>query len=238
MVEAYQKGLAMARGEYVIQCCVSDGFLDRHWFRRCVDVLDKDAELSLVWGLPQYLSEEGDLLNVSFQEFFNDPPPQKQDFLGFWLATGLAFPEGNYCVRNQVIKRLFPDKQSEEYFQVHSHLGFMYQFMTHGFFPHFIPVVANYGRIHKDQRSQRLRDVETPAVAKYFIRVGDYRKRVLKGEITYYFRNGRSEIIGQLKSPEVRRLRRQIWRHRILRSRLMRRDLYTILLKLIQRPSR
>ncbi|OLC96872.1 MAG: hypothetical protein AUH86_08730 [Acidobacteria bacterium 13_1_40CM_4_58_4] len=40
MVEAYRKGLAMARGQYIIQCCVSDGFLDRHWFRKCVEVLD------------------------------------------------------------------------------------------------------------------------------------------------------------------------------------------------------
>src|SRR5262249_44574931 len=41
ILEAYRKGLAMVRGQYVIQCCVSDGFLDRNWFRKCVNILEK-----------------------------------------------------------------------------------------------------------------------------------------------------------------------------------------------------
>jgi glycosyltransferase involved in cell wall biosynthesis len=39
VVEAYQKAFAMARGQYIIQCSVSDGFLDPNWFRKCVDIL-------------------------------------------------------------------------------------------------------------------------------------------------------------------------------------------------------
>ena len=116
VVEAYQKALFMARGQYIIQCCVSDGFLDPNWFRKCVDVLEKDDEVSLVWGFAQTMSEEGDLLNVSFQEFFNDPPPQKQEFLAYWLATGFPLTEGNYCVRSGVIKKWFPDEHSEGLF--------------------------------------------------------------------------------------------------------------------------
>jgi hypothetical protein len=96
----------MVRGQYVIQCCVSDGFLDRNWFRKCVDVLEKDDEVSLVWGFGQTMSEEGGLLNVCFQEFFADPPPQKQECLANWLATGFPLPEGNYCVRLVRCQRL------------------------------------------------------------------------------------------------------------------------------------
>lgn len=232
VVEAYQKGLSMSRGEYVIQCCVSDGFLDRRWFQKCVEILEGDAEVSLVWGFPQYMSEEGDLLNVSYQEFFNDPPPQKQEFLALWLANGFVFPEGNYCVRGEIIRRFFPNDKSEKYFQIHPHLGFMYRFMAQGYSPYFLPVVANFGRTHHDQRGQRLREVEAPAQKDYFRRVDEYRKRLLGGEVIHCFRDGHSNVIGEVGRGETGAWRRKIWRHRILRSRLLRLDPYTLALKL------
>ncbi|OLC96873.1 MAG: hypothetical protein AUH86_08735 [Acidobacteria bacterium 13_1_40CM_4_58_4] len=181
------------------------------------------------------MSEEGDLLNVSFQEFFIDPPPQKQDFLGFWLATGFTFPEGNYCVRTNVMKEHFPDTRSEAYFQDHAALGFIYRFMTQGYCPFLIPNVANFGREHWDQRSRRLRDIEGPAVAMYYRRVKDYKSKLLKGELTHYFRAGDSEVIGKMRPQDLWRLRRQIWRHTLLRSRLLRRDPYTLALRIGQR---
>jgi glycosyltransferase involved in cell wall biosynthesis len=232
--EAFEKGLAMTRGEYIIHCAVSDGFLDRNWFRKCVEVLEKDDEVSLVWGFPQYMSEDGDLLNVSYQDFFSDPPPQKEDFLAFWLATGFVLPEGNYCVRSAVLKRHFPDRRAPRHFQVHSLLGFMYNFMTHGFCPHFIPVVANFGRTHAGQQGQRLAHIEGPAARIYFRQVKKYRNQVLNGEVTHRFRTGRSEVFKEIGRRDLGRLRRQIWRHAILRSRVLRRDPYTLALRALQ----
>jgi len=181
------------------------------------------------------MSEDGDLMNVSFQDFFDDPPPQKEDFLAFWLATGFCFPEGNYSVRSEVIKRHFPTLRSERYFQIHSHLGFMYNFMTNGYCPYFIPVVANFGRIHEDQRSRRLLHVERPAAEMYFRAVWDYRRKVLGAEVVHRFRDGRSDVFREVQRSGLRRLRREIWRHRILRSRVLRRDPYTLALKIVQR---
>lgn len=235
VVEAYQKGLSLARGEYIIQCCVSDGFLDKHWFHKCVEVLDQDIETSVVWGLPQYLSEEGDLLNVAYQEFFNDPAPQKQEFLALWLANGFCLPEGNYCARAGIIKRYFPNEHSESHFQIHCHLGFMYHFMVQGYCPYFIPVVANFGRFHHDQRGQRLRAVEKPAQAKYFRYVKEYRRRFLGGAAVHRFRNGRSEVIQEIGPGDLWSWRKKIWRHRILRSRLLRVDAYTLAQKIKKR---
>jgi len=228
ILEAYRKGLSMVRGVYVFQCCVSDGFIDPNWFRKCVEVLEKDEDVSLVWGFAQAMSEEGDLLNVCFQEFFADPPPQKQEFLAYWLATGFALPEGNYCVRSEVIKRWFPDERSEEWLQTCELLGFMYNFFIQGYSPYFIPAVANFGRQHHDQRSQRIKDVLVPSITQYFRNTKKYSAQVLNGEVRHFFRNGHGEVIGEIKPNEVGSLRRQIWRHRLLRSRLMRSDLYSI----------
>jgi glycosyltransferase involved in cell wall biosynthesis len=232
VIEAYQKALSMARGRYIIQCCVSDGFLDPNWFKKCVEVLEKDDEVSVVWGFAQAMSEEGDLLNVLFQEFFNDPPPQKQNFLAFWLVSGFPLPEGNYCVRSEVIRAWFPDTQSSGWFRTCPHLGFMYKFFTEGYSPYFIPVVANFGRTHHDQRSQRLSDVEKPGQVAYLNAVKEYGKSILRRSTVHRFRNGASQIIGQIQPHDLPSLRKNMWRHRLLRSRLLRRDPYTLGLKL------
>ena len=228
VIEAYQKAFSMARGQYIIQCCVSDGFLDPNWFRKCVEVLEKDDEVSLVWGFAQSMSEEGDLLNVSFQEFFNDPPPQKQEFLAYWMASGFPLTEGNYCVRSSVIKRWFPDKNSEEWSRICMHPGFTYNLMTQGYVPYFIPVVANFGRQHRDQRSHRLLHVEGPALKEYLRQTKKYARQVLRGKVVHVFRNGRGDIVRTLESKDRGLLWRRIWRHKLLRSYLLRRDLYTI----------
>ena len=235
VVEAYQKALSMARGQYIIQCCVSDGFLDPNWFRKCVDVLEKDEEVSLVWGFAQTMSEEGDLLNVSFQEFFADPPPQKLNCLAFWLASGFPLPEGNYCVRSEVIKKWFPDAQSSDWFRVCPHLGFMYRFFTLGYSPYFIPVVANFGRMHHDQRSQRLSNVEKPGQVAYLKAVKEYGRSIIGGGTVHHFRNGSSQVVGKITPNDRSSLRNSIWRHRLLRSRLLRVDPYTLAVKLKER---
>lgn len=234
-LEAYQKGLSMAQGKYIIQCCVSDGFLDKHWFKKCVEVLDNDIETTLVWGLPQNMSEGGDLLEVAYTEFFYDPPPQKQEFLALWLANGFVLPEGNYCVRSEIIKQFFPNDQSPKYFQIHCHLGFMYQFMTQGYCPYFLRMIANFGRIHHDQRSQRLFDIEKPAAAMYFKSKKDYMKLIFTRKAKHFFRNGRSEVIGEIRPSELTSLLRKICRHMIFRSRILRIDPYTLILKIRNR---
>ena len=238
VVEAYQKSLAMVRGQYVIQCCVSDGFLDQNWFRKCVDILGKDDEVSLVWGFAQTMSEEGDLLNVCSQEFFADPPPQKRECLAYWLATGFPLPEGNYCVRSEVIKKWFPGEDSEGWFRVHPHLGFMYHFFTQGYSPYFLPVVANFGRLHHDQRSQRLSGVEKPAQATYLKSVNEYAKQLLSGKAIHRFRDGRSQVIGEIGPRELWPLRRKIWRQKICHSPLFRLDPYTVAVKVAGKLSR
>ena len=49
ILEAYRKAFALSTGEYIIQCCVSDAFINRNWFRMCVDALEADPDISLVW---------------------------------------------------------------------------------------------------------------------------------------------------------------------------------------------
>jgi len=238
IADVYRKAFSMSQGEYIIQCCVSDGFLNKNWFSKCIEILDTDHEVSLVWGFPQYMSEEGNLTKISYSEFFDDPPPQKTDFFAYWLVTAFILPEGNYCVRREVFDICFPKGNLESPFKSIPHSGFNYNFNTLGYLPYFIPLIANYGRTHKDSRGQLLYEKETILRKKYRQYVKNYRSKFLNGEIVHYFRNGSSEVINKVSSKEFNYYRKKIWRYQITESRFMRLPLYTLYKKLFQRLKR
>ncbi len=55
------KGFEKARGDYFMTMCGSDGYIDSNWLQLCVDVLDSDPEVSLVWGVPALCTEDGNI---------------------------------------------------------------------------------------------------------------------------------------------------------------------------------
>jgi glycosyltransferase involved in cell wall biosynthesis len=224
VLEAFRKAFAMSRGDYIIQCCVSDGFLSRNWFQLCNDTLEKDLEISLVWGLPQYMDENGTLGKVTNHEFLQKAPPQKKDFLAYWLAFGYGFPEGNFCVRRRVFDECFPQRNQPDLFFISPQISFLYQFNTRGYLSYFLPVVANYGRSHANQRVTRLYDELDKEVSLYNKMFKEYKKDLLQGNVGHIFRNGSSEIMGEIKKEELGKLRREIFWHYIkykIRKRLI-----------------
>lgn len=235
VLDAYQKALSRVRGKYVIQCCVSDGFLSRGWFQRAVGLLDADPSLSLVWALPQYMTEQGELQGVSYADYLADPPPEREDYLPFWWANKLPFPEGNYCVRSNILRKHFPTEASRPHFQVHCHLGFMYHFMVQGYLSRFVPEVVNFGRTHSDQRGTRLWHVERPAQFEYFKEVDRHRRGVLGGDIAQVFRDGASNPIKTAGAADLKRMRRVYWSTRIFRSPLLRYSPYEIKRRVMRR---
>jgi glycosyltransferase involved in cell wall biosynthesis len=72
---AIYRGARLAHGEFVFLLAVSDGYLDKEWFAKCVDAMDRDPEVSLVWGIPFEMTEEGELLgpNYIYAHFLQDP---------------------------------------------------------------------------------------------------------------------------------------------------------------------
>lgn len=58
---AITKGFARARGDYFMTMCASDAYIDNDWLKLCVDALDSDPEVSLVWGIPALCTEDGNI---------------------------------------------------------------------------------------------------------------------------------------------------------------------------------
>jgi len=210
VLEAFRKAFAMSRGDYIIQCCVSDGFLSKSWFAACNDCLDENHDVSLVWGLPQWMGENGSLEKVWHHEFLKKSPPQKQDFFIYWLAYQQGFAESNYCVRRRVYDECFPPRNKTEPFNLVSHYEFLYEFHARGYLSYFLPIVASFGRVHPNQAGERLADVSDKEGKIYAKLRKEYKKNVLKGRITHYFRNGSSEIIGEIKKSDLARIRLEL----------------------------
>jgi len=214
--EGFQKALEMTKGEYVMSCCVSDGYLNRDWFQMCVDILDNDPDVSLVYGLPQYMSEKGLLGAISYAEFLEQPPPQKIDFFPFWLATNFLYPEGNYCVRAGVYKNCFPNRNSTDYFdQNNPYLKFVYNFNVQGYLPCFLPVVANYGRVHSDSQSVTMAEVNRVTSDEYVSLIRKYRKEVFLSKRQHFFRDGSSNVIKTIQAAELKLAKKEYLKYSI-----------------------
>lgn len=213
VLEAFRKAFALSRGRYIIQCCVSDGFTSRRWFELCHDRLEQDAEISLVWGLPQYMTEDGDLGKVTNPEFLVKPPPQKKDFLAFWFATFYGFHEGNYCVRREIFDECFPRRNEPCLFQASPQIAFLYEFNTRGYLPYFLPVAANFGRAHANQRVLSLWEPLDKEIRLYKQMIKEYQEDLLSGRKRHDFRNGAAQVIGAVPRSDLGRLRRAVWGH-------------------------
>lgn len=150
--EAFWKGLKLARGKYIIQCAISDCLANENWIKTASCFLDNNPDVSLVWGLPQYIDENDNLGKVSFEQFHQKNAPSKIDFFNYWLTTSFIYPEGNLCVRKSVIENCYPEFDKIKKDEL-DWLTFNYEFNSKGYLSHFIPIVANFGRSHGDQLS-------------------------------------------------------------------------------------
>ena len=64
--DALDKALALSKGEYLFQLCGQDGYLNENWFAECVAAFENQPEVSLVWGIPFNMSEDGKLLGPHY----------------------------------------------------------------------------------------------------------------------------------------------------------------------------
>lgn len=216
--EGFHKASEMSRGEFIMLCCVSDGYSDRDWFRRCVEVLDDDPEVSLIYGIPQCMKEDGTLGRIVSSDFMRQSPPQKLDFFPFWLGTFALCPEITFCVRADVFRECFPKYEpTDSFMQNHALLAFNYHFNAKGYLPYFLPVVASYGRDHHDSNSRRLTQGNRIAKKQYWSAVIRYGNEVLSGKRKHVFRDGRSDVIRAIEPHELERYRQKVLDYRINR---------------------
>ena len=195
--EAHLKGVAMARGEYVMLCCISDGYLDKNWFKKCVDILDSRPEISLVWGIDQNMLEDGTLDTIYYNSWFLDPPPSGTDYIYYWLKNRTLFHERDFCIRKRVFDECFPSFDPKEVDHELGHLTFTYNFNRLGYLPQLVKTVAAYARLHSNAIGQRqaITGEAERGVSKYFRAIEEYKRKVLQEEIEHQYRDGSGQLL-------------------------------------------
>lgn len=149
--DALLKGLARARGDYVTQCCVSDGYLATSWFQTAVDALDLSRDCDLVWGYPRYMTEDGVLGRVSYPHLARIRNLDREQLFYHYLATGFHLPEGNYVVRRQTLVSLIRSEPGHPNSDLdfETWLEFEGNFHHNGHMSIRYQGVVNFGRQHE-----------------------------------------------------------------------------------------
>lgn len=149
--EGFSKAMKIARGKYITHCCVSDGYLDIDWFDKALKKLESNPGVSLVWGFPRLLNGQT-LEKIAFPIFQVFPPLNGIWFYLYLLKEKTNFPEGNYIVATEVMRKCFPvykkNSHNDDYLSVDPWLEFVFNFNKIGYLSSAIKSVANYGRSH------------------------------------------------------------------------------------------
>jgi glycosyltransferase involved in cell wall biosynthesis len=214
ILDAIWEGFNIAKGKYLGILAISDGIYEKDWFKRSVEILDVDEQISVVWGLSRTISEEGILGKVFWSEYLENHPPQKMDWLPFWLSTGHGL-ESNAMYRRQVFEICFPKNHSDDPYRFHPALGFNYQLNTRGYLPYFLPIISMYGRTHENQRQEEFHDLLDSVSKIYDKDRKKFRKKFLSGKIRHYFRDGSSKIIKEVTPNQLNSYRKKVLRYRI-----------------------
>jgi len=151
--EAIQNGIHKSTAELIMFMMISDSYADQQWISRCVQVMEQSPDIALCWGLPQYMSEDGVIGKVCYQKWIGGKAPSREAMFRHWLKTGWYFPECNMCIRREVIEKLFLEIDNTDP-SIDIWLEFSKRFHITGYLSEFIPMVANYGRLHSGNRTQ------------------------------------------------------------------------------------
>ena len=196
-LQALKKCISIARGDYICYCRIGDGYVNQEWINTCVEVLENDPDISLVWGLSQNMYRDGALGQIADTHLLDNPPPQKEYFIYYWLKQKLIFPKGNICVRKRVFEECFPLNDSGAMDGLEAWLVFNYRFNTAGYLPYFVPAVVNYSRTGSDILGdrQRITLATRDSIDIYYEDIEEYKRKLFVGNIIHCYRSGAGDFL-------------------------------------------
>ena len=153
---AYSHGLRFAQGKFVIITTITDGFIDKHWFSKCVNRLESNEKLSAVFGMSVNMDYKGNLRKIDQDDFVIKTLPIKEKLLPFYLATNYPLPELNICITKKIYKKIFGPYDSPELPKYEAFQYSYYKLITSGYLIDFIPTIANFGRDHNDSITDKI----------------------------------------------------------------------------------
>ena len=156
VLDAFLKGLRIAEGKYVMMCPSSDMYIDIGWIENCVEIMERDSTVSLVWGGVAIANTDGEIIEKHSWPGLNREVPSGIHMFFYWLVTSLNLPETNYCIRRDVLESCLSEMDiPENEYESNEDINLLLQFRFHsrGYLAQYLPRTANFVRVHNDQRT-------------------------------------------------------------------------------------
>jgi glycosyltransferase involved in cell wall biosynthesis len=207
--DAFWKGLRLAKGDYILQCCISDSYASTAWVRRCAEILDDDPSLSLVWGMSCSLDNDSKMSAFSNPQFHYNEAPRKEAMFDYWIRTYRFQPEVNLCVRKSVLMKCYP-KLEECNEDILDWLEFAYRFNSSGYISAHLPMLANFYHVnHGNQLGKKIDKGGRYAknFSNYKKKIIRYRRQLILGLKKHIFKDHLGNNLDV--DLDIRRLRRE-----------------------------
>lgn len=207
VLDAFLKGLRMSDGKYVMLCPSSDMYIDPTWVEKCVTTLESDPKLSMVWGGVATANMNGETIEDHSWPTLKAEIPSGIDMFFYWLISSVNLPETNYCLRKDVLISCLSemDIPEDEYESDEDiNLLLQYRFHSEGYLTKYLPVTANFVRIHEDQRTAAWQNTGLfeKKMARYAEKHRNYRRHLLFGA-SHTVRDSNGETIETLYWPRI-----------------------------------
>lgn len=207
VLDAFLKGLKMSQGKYVMLCPSSDMYIDPNWIKKCVETLESDPDISLVWGGVATANMKGEVIEAHSWPTLKGKIPSGIDMFFYWLISSVNLPETNYCLRKDVLISCLSeiDIPEDEYESDEDiNLLLQYRFHSQGYLAKYLPMTANFVRVHQDQRTAAWQNTGLfeKKMAKYGEKHRRYRRHLLFGA-PHIVRNSNGKTIKRLIWPRI-----------------------------------
>lgn len=197
--EAIMRGVSIAKGDYIMFTTSTDGYLSDTWFSTAAKILDENIDISMVWANCQNKNPDGSLGSLCFFNNLSTLPPTGMNWFLMWLNDQFVrnsyLPELNYCVRTNIYKKLLePSIDFPELNNIDPILRFHFEFNRNGYINQYVPISANFGRIHANQLQHDSYQQSTWGTIYQQARTR-YIEKLASGQANHYIRNGKGDII-------------------------------------------
>lgn len=141
-------GMSLVKTKYIALSTTSDFYPFNDWLRLAIEKLEYDKELSCVWSNAINIDENSKFTGIWKPEYFIKNPPDKKNYLYFWLFNHYL-PELNFIVDTNIFKKCVNlNLETLKITSINYSYKFYLNFTKKGYLQEYINYIGHAGRTH------------------------------------------------------------------------------------------
>ena len=190
VMDAWNKGLGIADGDYICFCNTSDYYFDPEWFCVCIEKMEKNNWISAVYGMTLIIKENGEFQSVGGMRTADSIKENQSSISSFstFLLQGTTWNECTAILSRKAVDSLLPFDTVDS----GATLKAMRQFYKNGYQSYFLKRIATVTLIHSDSKTSNQTD-DKEMWDKHWLDMSKYRLD-LTSNYKYQYRNNLGEV--------------------------------------------